>query len=80
MSFQYQIQIQQGTVISSVTTLDQTVSPQATQVKPRQIVGVGNVERIPGQATYTLYNPASNQVQSKTVRYGSGKGFQISCD
>jgi hypothetical protein len=74
LTFQYQIQ--QGTVTSSVTTLDQTVSPQATQVKPRQIVGVGNVGRIPGQATYTLYHPNSNRIEFKTVRYGSGRGFQ----
>ncbi|MEG4812413.1 metallophosphatase [Microcoleus sp. F8-D3] len=72
----FQYQIQQGTVTSSVTTLDRTVSPQATQVKPRQIVGVGNVGRISGQATYTLYHPNSNRIEFKTVRYGSGKGFQ----
>ncbi|MEQ8961524.1 MAG: hypothetical protein RLP02_26960 [Coleofasciculus sp. C2-GNP5-27] len=51
-------------------------SPQATLVKPRQIVGVGNVGRIPGQATYTLYHPNSNRIEFKTVRYGSGRGFQ----
>ncbi|MGQ9872953.1 metallophosphoesterase family protein [Leptodesmis sp.] len=72
----FQYQIQQGTVTSSITTLDQMISPQVTQVKPRQIVGVGNVGRIPGQATYTLYYPNSNQIEFKTVRYGSGKGFQ----
>lgn len=74
LTFQYQIQ--QGTVTSSVTTLDKVISPQATQVKPRQIVGVGNVGRIPGQATYTLYHPNSNRIEFKTVRYGSGRGFQ----
>lgn len=74
LTFQYQIQ--QGTVTSSVTTLDQTVSPQATQVRPRQIVGVGNVGRIPGQATYTLYYPNSDRIEFKTVCYGSGKEFQ----
>jgi hypothetical protein len=74
LTFQYEIQ--QGTVTSSVTTLDQTASPQATLVKPRQVVGVGNVGRMPGQATYTLYNPDFNQVEFRTVRYGPGKGFQ----
>ncbi len=69
-------EIQQGNVISSITTLDTAASPQATIVKPRQVIGVGNVGRIPGRATYTLYNPAaSNQVVFKAVRYGSGKGF-----
>jgi hypothetical protein len=74
LTFQYEIQ--HGTVTSSVTTLERMTSPQATQVKPRQVVGVGNVGRVPGQATYTLYNPYSDRVEFKTVRYGSGKGFQ----
>ncbi|EKQ67885.1 hypothetical protein OsccyDRAFT_4180 [Leptolyngbyaceae cyanobacterium JSC-12] len=76
LTFQYQIQ--QGSVTSSVTTLDQATSPQATLVRPRQVIGVGNVGRIPGQATYTLYSPNTNQIEFRTVRYGSGKGFQQS--
>ncbi|MFM7447632.1 MAG: metallophosphatase [Leptolyngbyaceae cyanobacterium] len=75
LTFQYKIQ--QGSVTSSITTLDQATSPQATLVKPRQVIGVGNVGRIPGQATYTLYNPNTNQIEFRTVRYGSGKGFQV---
>nr|MDJ0620860.1 metallophosphatase [Calothrix sp. MO_192.B10] len=42
-----------------------------------QVVGVGNVGRTPGEATYTLYNPNSNQVEFKTVRYGVSKGFGV---
>jgi hypothetical protein len=72
----FQYQIQQGTVTSSVTTLDQATSPQVVSIKPKQVIGVGNVGRIPGKASYTLYNPYTNQVEFKTVRYGSGKGFQ----
>lgn len=74
LTFQYEIQ--QGTVTSSVTTLDQVASPQAIAVKPRQVIGVGNVGRIPGRATYTLYNPDSNQVEFRTMRYGKGRGFE----
>jgi hypothetical protein len=74
LTFQYEIQ--QGSVTSSVTTLDQAVAPQAILVKPRKVVGVGNVGRISGQATYTLYNSSTNSVNFRTVRYGSGKGFQ----
>jgi hypothetical protein len=72
----FQYEIQQGAVTSSVATLDQVAAPQAIAIKPRQVIGVGNVGRIPGQATYTLYNPNSNQVEFRTVRYGSGKGFR----
>jgi len=74
LTFQYEIQ--QGTVTSSMTTLDRSTSPQAIAVKPRQVVGVGNVGRLPGQASYALYHPNSNQVEFRTVRYGAGKGFQ----
>lgn len=74
LTFQYEIQ--QGSVTSSITTLDQTTLPKATLVKPRQVIGVGNAGRIPGQATYTLYRPNTNQIEFRTVRYGSGKGFQ----
>jgi hypothetical protein len=74
LTFQYEVQ--QGSVTSSITTLDQATSPQSTLIKSRQVVGVGNVGRIPGQATYTLYDPYANRVEFRTVRYGSGKGFQ----
>jgi len=73
----FQYEIQQGSVTSSVTGLDQATLPRATLVKPRQVIGVGNVGRIPGQATYTLYNPNTNQIEFRTVQYGSGKGFQL---
>jgi hypothetical protein len=40
------------------------------------VIGIGNVGRIPGQATYTLYIPYANQLEFRTVKYSSGKGFQ----
>ncbi|MBE9062615.1 metallophosphatase [cf. Phormidesmis sp. LEGE 11477] len=58
---------------STVTTLD---GPQPTQDQsktPRRIVGVGSVGRTPGQATYTLYSPGSNQLSFRTVNYGQAK-------
>ncbi|MDF5711761.1 MAG: metallophosphatase [Nostoc sp. S4] len=74
LTFQYQLQT--GSIITALTTLDNQVSPQTVTVTPRQVIGVGNVGRTPGQATYTLYNPGTNQVEFKTVYYGSSKGFQ----
>ena len=56
LTFQYHIQ--QG----SITTLEQATPPQATLVKPRQVIGVGHVGRIFGQATYMLYSPNTNQI------------------
>jgi hypothetical protein len=74
LTFQYQLQA--GSITSEIITLDHQFSPQTVTVTPRQVIGVGNVGRIPGQATYTLYNPGTNRVQFKTVFYGQNKGFQ----
>lgn len=74
--FTFQYQLQTGSITTTLTTLDTLVSPQTITVSPRQVIGVGNVGRTPGQATYTLYNPGTNQVEFKTVYYGNSKGFQ----
>jgi len=74
LTFQYQLQ--GGSITSGVTTLDSQALPNTISVTPRQVIGVGNVGRKPGEATYTLYNPYTNQVEFRTVRYGVGKGFQ----
>ncbi|MBD2437131.1 metallophosphatase [Nostoc sp. FACHB-110] len=74
LTFQYQLQT--GSITSALTTLSHQASVQTVTVTPRQVIGVGNVGRTPGQATYTLYNPSTNQVDFKTVYYGNSKGFQ----
>lgn len=74
----FQYLLEAGSVTSGITTLDNTVSPQTFNIaNPRQVIGVGNVGRKPGEATYTIYNPNSNQVEFKTVRYGISKGFGV---
>ncbi|MBW4645674.1 MAG: metallophosphoesterase [Goleter apudmare HA4340-LM2] len=75
LAFQYQLQA--GSITTGVTTLDSEASPQTVEISPRQVIGVGNVGRIPGVATYTLYTPATNLVQFPSVRYGDSKGFQV---
>ncbi|HBE18202.1 MAG TPA: metallophosphatase [Cyanobacteria bacterium UBA11149] len=75
LTFQYEIE--EGSITSTVTTLDSCIPPQSTVVKPRRVIGVGNVGRFPGKATYTLYNFFTNRVEFRTVRYGFGKGFQV---
>jgi hypothetical protein len=73
LAFQYQLET--GSITTGVTTLESTVSPEVLTISPRQVIGVGNVGRIAGEATYTLYQPETNFVEFKTVRYGVGKGF-----
>jgi hypothetical protein len=76
LAFQYEIQ--HGAVTSDLTTLDRSTSTQTTLTKPRQVIGVGSIGRVPGQATYTIYDPYTGKIEFKTVRYGASKGFQTS--
>ena len=74
LTFEYELQ--GGSVSSTVTTLDGQQQVQTATASPRRVIGVGNVGREPGKATYTLYDPDTNRVEFRTVRYGVGKGFQ----
>jgi len=64
----YEYKLQQGSLTSMVITLDNQ-SSYGEEVKEKKIIGVGNVGKIPDQATYTLYNPYNNQLILKTLRY-----------
>ena len=75
LAFQYQLQA--GSITTSITTLDSQAFPQTMKISPRQIIGVGNVGRIPTEAKYTLYTPGTNHLEFRTVRYGVSKGFQV---
>ncbi|MDJ0579719.1 metallophosphatase [Crocosphaera sp.] len=67
--------LQGGSVNSSVMTLDNQQPMQTMTAPKRRVVGVGNVGREPGNATYTLYSPNSDRLEFKTVYYGEKKGF-----
>jgi hypothetical protein len=68
LTFQYELK--SGSVTAGVTTLDSQISPHTVDIHSLQVVGVGNVGRTFGQASYTIYNPSTNQVEFKTVCYG----------
>jgi len=74
LAFEYELQ--GGSVSSTVTTLEGEQQARTATASPRRVIGVGNVGREPGKATYTLYSPDTNRVEFRTVRYGVGKGFQ----
>ena len=69
LAFEYQLET--STMSATVTTLDGRQSPEIIQSQPRQAIGVGNVGRKRGEASYVLYSPGSdhNAVQFKTVFY-----------
>ncbi len=72
----FDLDITAGSVITSVQTLDQTSTPEVVTLNPKKVVGVGNVGRFPGTASYALYSPNNGAVKFRTVSYGkSGKGF-----
>ena len=71
----FEYQLQGGSVNSSVMTLDRQQPMQTITAPKRRVVGVGNVGRESGKATYTLYSPYSDRLEFKTVYYGSKKGF-----
>ncbi|MBF2064357.1 MAG: metallophosphatase [Calothrix sp. C42_A2020_038] len=74
LNFEYEIT--NGSVTCAVKTLDTQTSSHTVNTHPRKIVGVGNVGRVPGQATYTIYNSNTNHIDFKTVYYGNNKGFE----
>ena len=80
----FEYQLQGGSVNSSVMNLDNRQPVQTITAPQRRVIGVGNVGRKPGKATYTLYSPKSDlapsearsdRLEFKTVYYGNNKGF-----
>jgi hypothetical protein len=45
------------------------------KVRPKRVIGVGNVGWKVGQASYVLYRPESDQRQFKTAKYATARGF-----
>ena len=71
----FEVQLQLASIATSVVTLDRKQPVQTVTTPQKRVVGVGNVGREAGKATYTLYNPKSDQLDFKTVFYGRKKGF-----
>jgi len=70
--------VEPNSLRSTVTTLDQTATPQEQEKSPRRVVGVGSVGRQVGKASYVLYNPGTDQVSFKQVQGSIAKGFGAS--
>ncbi|GFE68508.1 metallophosphatase [Chroococcus sp. FPU101] len=60
--------VQEGSLVDSVQTLDHQHT-QTVSTSNKRVVGVGNVGKEFGKATYTLYHPHNNKVEFKTVIY-----------
>jgi hypothetical protein len=71
----FETEIQSGNIQSTVQRLDRPAAAEVVTLTPKKVVGVGNVGRSSGLATYTIYSPGSHQVQFRSVTYGVKKGF-----
>lgn len=65
----FDYQIQDGTINSHLTTLDQQQQFQTLEMSHKRLIGVGNVGKEAHKAVYTLYNPNNNRVEFRTVLY-----------
>lgn len=71
----FEAEIQSGRIQSTVQRLDQRDEPEQLTLQTKKVVGVGNVGRLPGEASYVLYSPGSNQVKFRSIHYGTHRGF-----
>jgi hypothetical protein len=65
----FEYKLESGAIATSLTTLDARHPLQTIASPQRRVIGVGNVGRERGKATYTLYNPYNNRVEFRTVFY-----------
>jgi hypothetical protein len=72
----FEYQIQQGSIQTQVQTLDQSPVTRSVELRPKRLIGVGNVGQRLGMASYVLYNPGNNELQFKTVKYNAAQGFE----
>jgi hypothetical protein len=64
----FEYQLQGGSVNSSVMTLERQQPVETITAPQRRVIGVGNVGKQPGKATYTLYSPESELAKGEALR------------
>jgi hypothetical protein len=72
---QFEIVVQSGSIQSAVVTLNGSQGAATQNLLPQQVIGVGSVGRIPGEARFALFDPNTRTVKFQTVSYGANKGF-----
>lgn len=65
----FEYQLQEPSLVTSVITLEKQQPAQISSASLKRVIGVGNVGTQEGKATYTLYNPKTNNVKFRTVHY-----------
>lgn len=72
-SFCYELEA--GQVTQRLQTLEGIQTQQIQRPGVQKVIGVGAVGRVPGVASYVLYEPGSDRVEFREVRYGAKTGF-----
>ena len=67
----FECQVTPRQLRSTIITLEGTQEPQEEGKTSRRVVGVGNVGRKPGTASYTLYAPGTHAITFKTINYNA---------
>jgi hypothetical protein len=67
LAFEYAIE--GGATTTTLTTLNEEKPTVIVEASRQLLVGVGSLGCTPGQATYTIYSPANQQVEFKMVLY-----------
>jgi hypothetical protein len=70
----FELVVESARVATTITTLDGPQPVTTLDFVPRQVVGVGNVGRLDGQASYILYDPSTDRVEFKSLTYGTSRG------
>jgi hypothetical protein len=55
--------------VSSLDNLEPADSTTTTQSQSRRVIGVGSLGRVPGEATYTRFEPQTGTVSFEVIRY-----------
>lgn len=65
----FDYELQEGSIQSTLITLDNESKSQIKETKKKRLIGVGNVGKKVNQGSYTLYNPDNDQLRFRTVNY-----------
>ncbi|MFM2432154.1 MAG: hypothetical protein RLZZ511_3368 [Cyanobacteriota bacterium] len=71
----FEYHLAQGSLENTLTTLDQSAIVTTAELPQKRVVGVGSIGREAGVATYLLFNPGSNELRFRTVKYSAARGF-----
>ncbi|MEA5419154.1 metallophosphatase [Spirulina sp. CCNP1310] len=69
----FHVELAESEITAEVITLDQPPLSQQAHLSERHVIGVGNVGRIPGEAHYGLFNPATGKMAFKSVAYSNAQ-------